>query len=211
MIFFFRENLHAWLLKELGFRQALTADMTLILISVVAAALMAVVATRMARIPANLRRYDPDEHDQRFNGIGGTLLIAAAVVSVLPLIIGAEIVVDRFLWSTEAAALFESIGPAARLWLGFNAASVGIRLVFALLLVWLFYRRRRFFRVATILYLLLTVVIFLIHDMLLSEAFTNKSMVVFENFTQLTRSLQITILVIPYILFARRIQATMRN
>jgi hypothetical protein len=211
MIFFFRRNLYDWFIRERGFSGNLSPDTTLIVITLVAAAVMVALAAWIARIPPNLRRYDPDEYDQRFNGIGGTLLVTAVIVSILPLVVGTEIIVDHFLWTTEARAVFTNVGSAGLLWLGFNAAAAGIRIVFALLLIWLFFRRRRVFRVAAIGYMLLTLLIFFIHDILLTETFKSNNMIVFENFTQVTRSLQIMVLATPYLLFARRVQATLRN
>ncbi len=97
------------------------------------------------------------------------------------------------------------------LWIRFNAAATGIRLAYSLLLVWLFYKRRRVFRMAAIGYLLLNMILFLLHDFILTQIFTANNMAVFENFSQVTRSIQVALLLTPYILFARRIQATLRN
>jgi hypothetical protein len=211
MFFFIRSNLHEWLRRELGLPEALRLDPTLLLILLGGAIVMGVIASRIARIPANYRRYDPDEYDARFNGIGGTLLITAALVSLEPIRLIVELFIDRFLLSSETHDLLGGMGEMGNFWLMFNATATGIRIVFALLLVWLFYRRKRIFRVATIGYLSLNVLLFLLHDFILTQIFTANNMAVFENFAQVTRSMQVALLSTPYILFARRINATLRE
>lgn len=167
-------------------------------------------------IRPNFRRYDPDEYDQKWRGIKWTLVPIAVLVAIEPLRVLYEIYVGRLLslrdtWLTFATEGGHGYHPWFSALLTASGFLRGMQFGFAALLLIVFIRKRRIFRMVAVGYLLYIPLTFVVLDVLLSKVFGRRDMIVFENSDHIFAGLRLALVGIPWVLLSRRVNATFRE
>jgi len=210
------EYLYEYIRKAIGGQASPGLDSHTIAAAAIGILIVCWIGSLVYRITPNFRKYDPDEYDAKWRGIKWTLIPVAALVAFEPLRVLGEIYVGRLLyqhvtWLTFATEGSPRYHPGFSALLTANAFLKGAQFAFAGLLLLVFVRRRRIFRLVMIGYLLYIPLMFAVLDMFLSAVFGRLDMIVFENSNHIFAGLRLAVVGIPWVLLSRRVNATFRE
>jgi hypothetical protein len=185
----------------------------LVILTILAAAVSAGGAWLFYRRPPNFRRYNPAEYEERHRGFRGGLIALALVGLIEPVRLLLQFEVLPFFYSHSIHEALTARGGSFHdglfgTLLAVNASAIGIRLGLIPITALAFLHRRRSLRLLGITYIALLVLLPGINDLLLTQMFEQEHQIVYENFRSLTLTLQLALLLIPYLIFSRRVNAT---
>ncbi len=206
--------LHAYVVRMLGGEPSGAWNSTVLVVAAASAVVAVLLCMRVYSIGPNFRKYDPDEFGSRFRGIQGPLILVGIAVFLEPLHVLLDTLCSLYLDHLSVWQSMVTDAPRGS-WFGcyiaFTGAMLVVRVAFAYTIALAFVNRRRIFRSITIGYMAGLVIIGIIDDFLLSQYLNTHHMALVENFEGMMRTLQFTLIVLPYFLFSRRIHATFRN
>lgn len=198
---------------ELGKNLFRSPNWMLMLYTLVIVYICITAARKAYRIPASYKNYDPSEYDDKWKGLRGTLillgalLVAEAVKNIVFFINGYYFYSEE-LWQ----ALTNTGSPLYNNWwefvIYFYIFAGVYKIIFSGLLFIIYLERKRSFRVLFILYIISDFLFLAVKYFAFTNIFDPTHVLIYESFSDFSLALQFAIVIICYVLFSRRVNAT---
>lgn len=162
------------------------------------------------------KHYDPKDYSDRLVGFRGLLSIALLLILFIIIINGYNFYNSLFLYGANTwdfLTIHNQKYPSS--WWGltiyFVSASNFFLLFYSIFIIILTIKKKRIFKIAILIYLPVTLLISGIKYFLFSQMLHQSHEIVYESFIYMSFLLQISIVLLLYVAFSRRVNATFSN
>jgi hypothetical protein len=191
-------------------------NFTLLILPIVILAISLFLGKILLERKPSLKHYDPRDYPDSLRGFRGLLRIALLLILFIIIINGYNFYNSLFLYGTNTwdfLTMHNAKYPSS--WWAFTiyfvTASNFFLLLYSIFIIILAAKKKRIFKFAVIIYLPMTLFISGFKYFLFSQMLDQSHEIVYQSFIYMSFLLQISIVLLLYVAFSRRINATFSN